>query len=179
MIYFMRAGDDGPVKIGWTTSLEARKESIQLGSAVRLVVLRTLDFPRWAEYWLHDHFASSRLEGEWFSYDPTMLTITPPDERPRRSFSATSKTQMVSFRVPNEVIGHLEMRAKESGVTLTALIISLLKRPIDQDIPRPQPSGVMAVPRDGQRLIAEPLRPNVVQSLARTEVTPLFRKPKK
>jgi hypothetical protein len=81
MIYFLRAGLDGHVKIGWTRDegmLHSRIRSIQGAQPFLLVVLRPLDAPRWVETWLQGYFAGVRAAGEWFAYQPEVLTVEPP-----------------------------------------------------------------------------------------------------
>lgn len=82
MIYFIRTGLDGPVKIGWSKNVPERQRIIQPTVPVELILLRTIDAERWVEHWLHQHFSSYRLLGEWFSFDSAMLTIIPPAIKP-------------------------------------------------------------------------------------------------
>lgn len=86
MIYFIRAGEFGHVKIGWTAdrqTLNGRLTSLQTGQPHRLKIIRTIeDAPRWSETWFHGVFAKTRMIGEWFEYSPEMLTIRPPLENP-------------------------------------------------------------------------------------------------
>ena len=80
MIYFIRAGTDGPVKIGYAASVERRVALIQAGNHQRFTLLRTLPGDRQTEGWLHRHFAAARIDREWFAFDAEMLTIEPPVE---------------------------------------------------------------------------------------------------
>jgi len=90
MIYFIRAGVDGPVKIGWSTDIPGRMSALQTGQPFKVNLLRVLDAPRWAEQWLHRNFDGLRLEGEWFSFSEEMLLIEPPKERPERRRTRTA-----------------------------------------------------------------------------------------
>ena len=78
MIYFIRAGADGPVKIGYAASVARRVALIQAGNHQRFTLLRTLPGRRDAEAWLHHRFAAGRIDREWFAFDPTMLTVEVP-----------------------------------------------------------------------------------------------------
>jgi hypothetical protein len=78
MIYFIRAGADGPVKIGYAASVERRVALIQAGNHQRFTLLRTLPGERQTEGWLHRHFAAARIDREWFAFDVDMLTVEPP-----------------------------------------------------------------------------------------------------
>jgi hypothetical protein len=62
--YFIRQGTDGPIKIGKTTDLGHRFNRLQVGSAVKLNVLRVLLGDH--ERALHERFAHLRMHGEWF-----------------------------------------------------------------------------------------------------------------
>lgn len=86
MIYFLRAGDDGPVKIGWTKdgkTLARRIATLQTGQPHKLAILRTLEAQRWVEGWLHGFFVGVRMAGEWFTYREDMLAIEPPLYQPK------------------------------------------------------------------------------------------------
>lgn len=81
MIYFIRAGDDGHVKIGWTrdeNTLAVRHQTLQVGQPARLSVIRTINAQKFTEGWLHEFFAHVRVAGELFTFVDDMLTIDPP-----------------------------------------------------------------------------------------------------
>ncbi len=79
-VYLIRAGEDGPVKIGRATNVVHRMANLQCGHYQKLVLLRTLDHdePAKAEAWLHRKFLSMRIIREWFRFHHTMLTIHLP-----------------------------------------------------------------------------------------------------
>lgn len=84
-VYIIRAGDAGPVKIGWTDDVEARRKQIQVSHHEPLCVVRLIiDGRRQTERWLHKRFAALRLVGEWFQFDPDMLVVEPSDLEPLR-----------------------------------------------------------------------------------------------
>ena len=78
-VYFIRAGDVGPVKIGWAADVEERRGDLQTAHYEPLHLLRTIDGVPLVEFWLHERFAANRLRGEWFSFDADMLAVDPPD----------------------------------------------------------------------------------------------------
>lgn len=87
MIYFI--GDNtGHVKIGYVESdnrgaVLLRMDHLQIGSARKLAILRTIDGAgRATEKWLHRRYADYRVSGEWFVLNREMLTVVPPDELP-------------------------------------------------------------------------------------------------
>ena len=72
-IYFIQAGDDGPIKIGITKNVESRREGLQSGSPIVLSLLCAIPGTRANERMLHTHFADDRLHGEWFNPHPELL----------------------------------------------------------------------------------------------------------
>lgn len=72
-VYFIQAGVDGPIKIGWSRQVKSRAATIQSWEPVRLVPLATLRGPVATEQALHRRFGSLRLHGEWFRPDPVLL----------------------------------------------------------------------------------------------------------
>ncbi len=77
-LYFIRAGDNGPVKIGIADSIPERMATLQSASAVTLCLIREIPGNRAQEQWLHQRFAEVRLRGEWFTFTEEMLTVVPP-----------------------------------------------------------------------------------------------------
>ena len=88
-VYFIRAGEAGPVKIGWAADVGDRCRQLQTGYPQPLQVIRVVDGTRALERWLHDRYAGLRLLGEWFQFSADMLAVTlpdlnvPPPKRPR------------------------------------------------------------------------------------------------
>lgn len=74
-IYFLRAGKDGPVKIGITSgNYHARIGALQVGCPWQIVPLGSLPGTSHHEQWLHRRFASIRMAGEWFQPSPELLS---------------------------------------------------------------------------------------------------------
>lgn len=65
-VYFIQAGKNGPIKIGWTTSLEERIDALQTGCPFRLRVLAAIEGTKQDEAAYHRQFAEHRMRGEWF-----------------------------------------------------------------------------------------------------------------
>jgi DNA-binding XRE family transcriptional regulator len=72
-VYFVRAGDNGPVKIGWARVPEERIAILQSAHYEPLRVLRILDGERKLEKHLHTEFRDLRIRGEWFKFDERMM----------------------------------------------------------------------------------------------------------
>lgn len=77
-IYIIRAGDNGPVKIGKADDVELRRADLQTGHHETLHIIRVIDTADHTEAALHRRFAQHRIRGEWFHFDPEMLTFVPP-----------------------------------------------------------------------------------------------------
>jgi excisionase family DNA binding protein len=69
VVYFVRAGCNGPVKIGTTANLKKRLELLQAGNHHNLKCLLTIDGAVAEERAMHCRFDSSHIRGEWFRYD--------------------------------------------------------------------------------------------------------------
>jgi hypothetical protein len=79
MIYFIRAGLSGPVKIGRADDPQSRIEYLQTGHYEELTLVRCIDGSMMEERWLHQEYAALRIRGEWFHYDAAMMSVVPPD----------------------------------------------------------------------------------------------------
>jgi hypothetical protein len=75
VVYFIQAGDDGPIKVGRTTGDPAeRMRSLQTASPYRLRLLATKVASRnLDELLVHGRFVHLRLHGEWFSPGADLL----------------------------------------------------------------------------------------------------------
>lgn len=72
-VYFIRRGEDGPIKIGWSKSPTSRLAQLQTGHDMRLHLLATAPGGQWEESNLHRLFCASRLMGEWFAPTPALM----------------------------------------------------------------------------------------------------------
>jgi len=66
VVYFMREGADGPIKIGWSQNTDARRAGLQTANPRRLQVIGHVPGTRRDEANLHARFSHLRMEGEWF-----------------------------------------------------------------------------------------------------------------
>lgn len=76
-VYMIRAGDDGPVKIGVSGNIKKRVATLQGAHPRQLTLLRVVDGTFSTEKQFHSRFSHVRLAGEWFAFDPDMLTCDP------------------------------------------------------------------------------------------------------
>lgn len=68
--YFVRAGDEGPIKIGWTRNLLVRLRTLSVMWPVPLKLLGVIKGN--VEAQCHARFADFRLGGEWFMPAPSV-----------------------------------------------------------------------------------------------------------
>ena len=75
MIYFIRAGDDGPIKIGKAQNPEARRKNLQTGNHERLSLIEEIPGDQEREDSIHNDLRSHqyRPRSEWFSATPEVL----------------------------------------------------------------------------------------------------------
>lgn len=122
MIYFIRAGASGPVKIGFARDPEWRLRSLQVSHYAELKLLRTLDGGSFAERSLHRHFGALRIRGEWFEFSEEMLTITlTPDILQKPSRSRRRLYSVGFLAVLESVNGSRAELAKKMGLSRQAI----------------------------------------------------------
>ena len=75
-VYFYYLPISGLVKIGVSEDVEQRIKTLSTGCPEVGEVIRVIDdFGFKAEKWLHNHFKSLHVKGEWFKFTEEMLTI--------------------------------------------------------------------------------------------------------
>lgn len=74
-VYLIRAGDTDFVKIGWASDVARRRKHLQSGNHLPLHVIRTIEGPAATERLLQGYFRQFHHSGEWFVFQPEMLTI--------------------------------------------------------------------------------------------------------
>lgn len=76
-VYFIQQGYDrnSPIKIGFSKRPNFRKMELQTGNPQRLNFLAIIPGTESDERLLHQRFASTRLEGEWFESTPELLAL--------------------------------------------------------------------------------------------------------
>lgn len=72
-VYFIQAGEGGPIKIGTTTNLPLRIKKLQQAQAEKLVMLALRKGGVITERKYHAKFKAFRKRGEWFSPAPEIL----------------------------------------------------------------------------------------------------------
>jgi hypothetical protein len=68
VVYFIRAGDQGPVKIGYGRNVYRRRDMLQGGCPDPLIILGVMAGGLKEERALHHRFAHLQTRGEWFTW---------------------------------------------------------------------------------------------------------------
>lgn len=74
-VYFIQAGEGGPIKIGWAKNVLARLSNLQIGNHMPLTMRAKFAAPMGMERALHVIFDNLWTRGEWFTpgYELTAL----------------------------------------------------------------------------------------------------------
>jgi hypothetical protein len=75
-VYFIRAGENGPVKIGHGNVPEQRLDAMQTGNHEILRIIRLMPGSMRIEALVHARFAPLKIRGEWYQYSDEMLTFS-------------------------------------------------------------------------------------------------------
>jgi len=98
VIYFLQQGVDGPIKIGTSRQavLKSRISTLQTASPYPLRLLGVIEGGRKAEDHLHERFAASRLNGEWFAPDIELLEFIKTHARPFSEYEELDSNQDIA-----------------------------------------------------------------------------------
>ncbi|MES3013901.1 MAG: GIY-YIG nuclease family protein [Pseudomonadota bacterium] len=72
-VYFLQAGDGGPIKIGFASDPMQRARSLQTGNHEQVYLLATAPGSLQDEHGLHARFAHLNSRGEWFRPEPELM----------------------------------------------------------------------------------------------------------
>jgi hypothetical protein len=76
VIYFIQAGEGGPVKVGWSVNVPKRLKHLQGANATELRLIGTRpSAARCHEMQLHVDLAEHRIRGEWYPPIPEILDL--------------------------------------------------------------------------------------------------------
>lgn len=75
-VYFLRSGDEGPIKIGFTgTTPNTRLAALQTGNPEPLRLIGAVPGTKTDESRLHTRFSAAWVQGEWFRPVPELLAF--------------------------------------------------------------------------------------------------------
>lgn len=72
-VYFIQAGEGGPIKIGVASKWETRFSKLRADNHEEVRLVGFLDGDKQIEAGLHDRFAPDHIRGEWFRPSPALL----------------------------------------------------------------------------------------------------------
>jgi len=72
-IYFIQAGEKGPIKVGYAVSPEGRLHTLQIGNHEKLYLLLTLPSDKEMEKKIHSDLKKFKIKGEWFKVTSDVL----------------------------------------------------------------------------------------------------------
>lgn len=104
-VYFMQGESGGPIKIGKTTDVDARRAGVQTGHPDLLRVLAVVSGELDEEKRLHLRFRKSRLKGEWFKPTPDLLahiaaaTLAEAGRKSARSMALVARLRAVADQI--------------------------------------------------------------------------------
>lgn len=75
VVYFIRRGNKGPIKIGTSVDPQQRIKQLQTAAAEKLELLGTVAGGTGLERSIHGLLSAFRMEGEWFKDDPRVLGL--------------------------------------------------------------------------------------------------------
>lgn len=113
-IYFIRAGEDGPIKIGKANNPTRRIFNLQIGHPEKLHLLAVIDGSDSAESDLHAKFSSSWLRGEWFNPSPEILSLIEANKYQPVIKGLKPRIEGETLDVPQEIL-RFECDAKLKG----------------------------------------------------------------
>lgn len=172
-VYFIRAGEDGPVKIGWAADVQGRMRELQTGNVATFVLLREFDGRKAEEAEFHRHYKALRIRGEWFEFCASMLTIEPGDipplpDRPARRGRVFPQTALRCYlREEGETFASFGERI---GISAQAVH----RYAVGERVPRPKIMRAIIEATGGRVTYAGIALPEVVQEQAWDEVHELL-----
>lgn len=132
-VYFVRAGADGPVKIGLSRDVAKRLTKMQTDTPAKLVLLGVVAGEGEAERALHAELAAYRLNGEWFAPSEEVLAVC-HREITARSVPSAVPVKRWHVRPTDSVLrawrrsNALSMQTVAARVGLTQASLSRLER---------------------------------------------------
>lgn len=75
VVYFIRSGDSGAIKIGYAGNLVERLKELQIGNPCELAVVLAIPGDHGIERRFHSMFARDRIRGEWFAMSERMAAV--------------------------------------------------------------------------------------------------------
>lgn len=81
-VYFIQAGVNGPIKIGYAFDPRKRMIGLQIAHWEKLLLLGVIPGSEIQEHRLHRAFKEDHLRGEWFRASDTLLNFIASNSEP-------------------------------------------------------------------------------------------------
>jgi hypothetical protein len=128
MIYFARVIPNGPIKIGFSISVETRIRTISTTSPFPIELIGDMEGTLEDETRLHSMFADYRLNGEWFEPNGKLLdfieanttkdTIETVENNTEEHTKIEDLTTIAVRDVPSKTWARLKAQAALDGVSI-------------------------------------------------------------
>lgn len=92
MIYFIRNGDSGGIKIGVSDDPKTRLSSLQVGAENELELLCVINGDSNKEKELHQQFKTEQIRGEWFNPSERLLAFIKENKKSKAINNIKNKT---------------------------------------------------------------------------------------
>ncbi len=114
-VYFIQAGENGPIKIGVTKkSSLLRLSNLQSSHYEKLTLLKEVEGYFAVEQWYHEIFKKFHIRGEWFKIDKNMLSLFP-----EKIFSDEKELSARNFEIFDKVkkVDNMAAVGREFGIS--------------------------------------------------------------
>lgn len=113
-VYFVQAGEGGPIKIGVACNVEKRIGKMRVDNAAKLTLLGVIDGGRAEEKSLHNRFGDAWIRGEWFRPEPLLVDWINANTSPYR-YPRTRRAMPA-----HDAAAELSIKVHESGTAIEA-----------------------------------------------------------
>lgn len=148
MIYFVRLGSRGPVKIGTTIRLSVRLAQLrhEHGPDLRVLAVGDGSFPE--EKALHRRFGHLRRGGEWFEPGRDLLRYIAEEGRRWDGADEVPPVYKRGIRIESDVLGLATMAAGLMKMSLSDYASMMILEAAAVDIPREARKLIKELTRD-------------------------------
>lgn len=121
-VYFIQAGENGPIKIGVTRASSSLKRLCKLQGShyEKLTLLKEVEGYFDLEKWYHELFKKYHIRGEWFNIDKDILSVFPEKiPFPKETFKPKKVLNPKFFEIFNRVkeLDNMAAVGREFGIS--------------------------------------------------------------
>jgi hypothetical protein len=125
-IYFIQAGKDGPIKIGWSVEPERRLQDLQCAHYETLHIVRLMDAEKPSERLIHQMLQQYHIRGEWFRSVKEVIEIPPP------LVNKPVVSPVVNGPVSAPGQAHAEAKRRVGGSAALGRLLGLTRQAVNQ-----------------------------------------------